>query len=267
MTSTVQSMSMSQCQSTILPEPDHDHSDDYDDDIQPYWWDDCIQKFPYNYYTLLSPADHDELFGDDDYEEQLYDDDEQLYDDEEQLCDGEQLYDDGEPFNTTELWLFDTTELQLFDTTELFNTKELHSAMEHEPAMEHERVTKLEHATGHVHALEHATDRAHWTNTNMDDARRNPYCANYFTMIQKPKCRLLQYRPPPLGNDKTRIKKPLPSYHDDTLPKFMFDGSLMAPTLRESQPHLKEKETREKKVTPNSSCEPSRRWRGWRKQG
>ena len=47
---------------SILPDPDHDHSDD--DDIQQYWWDDHVTQFPAQFYTLLSPTDYDELFCD-----------------------------------------------------------------------------------------------------------------------------------------------------------------------------------------------------------
>ena len=52
---------------SILPDPDHDHSDD--DDIQQYWWDDHVTTFPALFYTLLSPTDYNELFGDEDLDE------------------------------------------------------------------------------------------------------------------------------------------------------------------------------------------------------
>jgi len=57
--------------------------------------------------------------------------------------------------------------------------------------------------------------------------------SNYFAMIRKTNWRLLQYRVdfnPPLGDDMTRVKKALLYRHKDTLPKFMFDGSLMFTT-------------------------------------
>ena len=51
------------CQSqSVLPHPDHDHSDDTD--IQQYWRDDHVTQFPAHYYAFLLPSDLDELFGD-----------------------------------------------------------------------------------------------------------------------------------------------------------------------------------------------------------
>ena len=47
-------------------------------------------------------------------------------------------------------------------------------------------------------------------------------------MIQMTNWRLLLY-----GNDKTRVKKPLPNHYDDAQPKFMFDGSLIFSTFEE----------------------------------
>ena len=60
-----QSTTMSQCQfilsSPLEPSPDHDH-----DDIQEFWWDDHVTEFPAAYYALITPAEYEELFIDDD---------------------------------------------------------------------------------------------------------------------------------------------------------------------------------------------------------
>ena len=77
------SSEMSRCQflstSSLELSPDHDHCDDYDDDIQEFWWDEQVCQFPAQFYTLLSPTDYEELFGNDDEEqcetEEQYDND------------------------------------------------------------------------------------------------------------------------------------------------------------------------------------------------
>ena len=51
---------------SFLPDPDHDDDESEDDQM---WWDDHVTIFPTNYYILLSPADYEELFGDDANEE------------------------------------------------------------------------------------------------------------------------------------------------------------------------------------------------------
>ena len=50
---------------SFLSDSDHDHSDDTDNDIQQFWWDDLVTEFPANYYTLLTPEEYNELFNDD----------------------------------------------------------------------------------------------------------------------------------------------------------------------------------------------------------
>ena len=66
------------CQSQLfLPDPDHDHcdhnDDENDDDIQQYWWIDYMTTFPAQFYTLLSPTNYSELFGEDEEAEDTYD--------------------------------------------------------------------------------------------------------------------------------------------------------------------------------------------------
>jgi len=56
---------------------------------------------------------------------------------------------------------------------------------------------------------------------------------NYFAMIQKPNWKLLQYRvdfSPPI--EMTKVKKALLYRHKETLPKFMFDGTLLFTTTK-----------------------------------
>ena len=74
--------------SLSMPDPDHDHcnhnndenNDDNDDDIQQYWWDDYVTTFPAKFYTLLSPTDYSELFGDDEDAEDMIHKDEEAKD-------------------------------------------------------------------------------------------------------------------------------------------------------------------------------------------
>jgi len=57
--------------------------------------------------------------------------------------------------------------------------------------------------------------------------------ANYFAMIQKPDWKLLQYRvdfSPPI--EMTKVKKALLYRHKESLPKFMFDGTILFTTTK-----------------------------------
>jgi len=74
------------------------------------------------------------------------------------------------------------------------------------------------------------------TSKKGDDGNAITVSSNYFAMIQKPNWRLLQYRVdfnPPI--EMTKVKKALLYKHKDTLPKFMFDGSLMFTTSKLSE--------------------------------
>merc|ERR1712179_805275 len=59
-------------------------------------------------------------------------------------------------------------------------------------------------------------------------------CAsNYFALIAKPNWRLLQYRVDMSPDiDNTRVRKALLYHHKSSLPKFMFDGTIMFTTSR-----------------------------------
>ena len=104
------------------------------------------------------------------------------------------------------------------------------------------------------------------TSTATDHATRINYCVNYFVMIQMTNWRLLLY-----GNDKTRVKKPLPNHYDDAQPKFMFDGSLIFSTFEEvshGQGEAEEEDEEGEEGDPqllHSSC--ARRSKGQRKKG
>ena len=59
-------------------------------------------------------------------------------------------------------------------------------------------------------------------------------CAsNYFALVAKPKWRLLQYRVDMSPDiDHTGVRKALLYHHKATLPKFMFDGTVLFTTTR-----------------------------------
>ena len=52
------SSQLSQCQLSLPPEPALDHDDSV------FWWDDYVNDFPSNFYTLISPEDFAELISD-----------------------------------------------------------------------------------------------------------------------------------------------------------------------------------------------------------
>ena len=52
----------SQCQSFLQPDQIQDHNNDIVDDVELFWW------FPSDYYSLLSPSDYNDLFGEEDEE-------------------------------------------------------------------------------------------------------------------------------------------------------------------------------------------------------
>ena len=58
---------------TAVPTRDPDHND-----VSDYWWDNYVTQFPSEYYSLLSPLDYNDLFGDEDEEAE-----EMIYNDEE----------------------------------------------------------------------------------------------------------------------------------------------------------------------------------------
>ena len=95
--SNLSSMSMSNSDSvsvTAVPATTPDHNNDSD-----MWWDSYVTQFPCQYYTLLSPSDYEELFGDDD--EEMLNDEEMFNDEGQHNAKAEVLYFTKEPDNIT----------------------------------------------------------------------------------------------------------------------------------------------------------------------
>ena len=161
---------------TAVPTTIPDHNEDTE-----FWWDSYVTQFPSNYYSLLSPTDYFELFGDDEEEaeDMIYKDEEaedMIYKDEEadelliKYEEAEELI--NKDMEAEELINKDKEAEELINKDEEVTTDD--AAKQYDATTEDNATTQYDAATGNDVAAEHDT-------THYDAATGNDVAAEHDT--------------------------------------------------------------------------------------